>query len=135
MRLFQNSPYSFFFNKSFDFYNVSKGSPSMFLIFCNKLYFQKVERDPPFTILKPLRFLSLRYSSDFSRSRLVHHNHTMTSYDPPFPSVGVNLGAWRTRRRAQEGEHFVSQVFIKSRSSSVYSSRAGMDNNCLCIRV
>ena len=50
-----------------------KGPPSFFLIFCNKLDFQKVERVPPCTILKTLRFLSLRYSADFRRSRLVFH--------------------------------------------------------------
>ena len=42
-----------------------KGPPSIFLIFCNQLEFHKVQRVPPFTIL------SLRYSADFSRSRLV----------------------------------------------------------------
>ena len=48
-----------------------KGPPSIFLMFCNKLDFQKVERVPPYTIFKTLRFLILRYSVDFRRSRLV----------------------------------------------------------------
>ena len=42
-----------------------KGPPSMFLIFCNQLEFHKAQRVPTFTIL------SLRYSADFGRSRLV----------------------------------------------------------------
>ena len=55
---------------NFEFF-VAKGSLFNFLIFCNKLDFQKAERVPPFTILKPSPFLSLRYSADFRRSRLV----------------------------------------------------------------
>ena len=47
------------------FFNVSKGSPFNFLKFCNQLEFHKAQRVPPFTIL------SLRYSADFGRSRLV----------------------------------------------------------------
>ena len=77
MRLVQNSHFSFFlqnfFKNVFEFHQMSpKGSPS-FLIFCNKLDFQKVERVPLFTIIKTLRFLSLRYSADFRRFRLVRH--------------------------------------------------------------
>ena len=45
--------------------------PSIFKIFCNKFDFQEAQRVPPFTILKTLHFLSLRYSADFSRSCLV----------------------------------------------------------------
>ena len=67
MRLFQNSHFSFFFSKIID---NSKGSPFNFLIFCNKLDFQK-PKGSPFTILKTLRFLSLRYSAEFGHSRLV----------------------------------------------------------------
>ena len=59
---------NFFLNRIF---SVAKVLPSIFLIFCNKLDFQKVEKVSPFTILKSLRFLSLRYSADFRRSRLV----------------------------------------------------------------
>ena len=33
--------------------------------------FSESRNRPPFTILKTLRFLSLRYSADFRRSRLV----------------------------------------------------------------
>ena len=75
MRLFQNSHFSFFedFSKFFRiFLMTSKGPPfKFFLIFCNKLDFQKLETFPLFTILKTLRFLSLRYSADFRRFRLV----------------------------------------------------------------
>ena len=59
MRLFQNSKVS------------PKGSHFIFKIFCNNLDFQKAERVLPFTILQTLRFLNLRYSADFRRSRLV----------------------------------------------------------------
>ena len=34
--------------------------------------FSKSPKSPPFTILKTLRFLSLGYSADFRRSRLVN---------------------------------------------------------------
>ena len=40
--------------------------PSIVFILCNQLEFHKAQRVPPFTIL------SLRYSADFGRSRLVH---------------------------------------------------------------
>ena len=55
----------------FDFFLSPKGPPSSFLIFCNRLDFQKVERVPPLTNFKNCAFLSLRYSADFRRSRLV----------------------------------------------------------------
>ena len=45
--------------------------PSTFSIFCNKLDLKK-SKGPPFTILKTLLLLSLRYSADFRRSRLVY---------------------------------------------------------------
>ena len=48
-----------------------KGRSFIFLIFCNKLDFEKAQGVPPFTILKTLRFLSLGYGADFRRSRLV----------------------------------------------------------------
>ena len=48
-----------------------KGRSFIFLIFCNKLYFQKAQRVLPSTILKTLRFLSFGYGADFRRSRLV----------------------------------------------------------------
>ena len=51
-------------------------SPSIFL-FSNKLEFQKALRVPLFTILKTSRFLNLRYSADFGRSRLVNFVHTV----------------------------------------------------------
>ena len=57
-----------------DFFRIflsPKDPPSVFLIFCNKLDFQKA-RSPHFTILKTLRFLSFRYSTDLRRSRLFY---------------------------------------------------------------
>ena len=64
--------------ETFDLF-VAKGPPSFFLIFCNKLDFQKVQMVSPFTISKTLRFLSLRYSADFRRSRLVFSFHCLVS--------------------------------------------------------
>ena len=62
-------------------------------MFCNRIYGNKAQRVPPFTIFgtmrhflnekiqkfqvffqkSPLRFLSLRYSADYRRSRLVNY--------------------------------------------------------------
>ena len=68
MRLFQNTNFRFFF----EFLKcLQRVLPLIFFIFCNKLDFQKAERVHLFTILKTWRFLSLRYSADFKRSRLV----------------------------------------------------------------
>ena len=64
----------FHFWKILNFRNFSmspKGRSFIFLIFCNKLDFQKAQRVTPSTILKTLRFLSLGYGADFGRSRLV----------------------------------------------------------------
>ena len=71
-REYRVPPLNFFRHCSafFRIFLSPKGPPSNFLIFCNKLDFQKVEI--PFTISKTLRFLSLRYSADFRRSLLVH---------------------------------------------------------------
>ena len=52
VRLFQKSHFSFFrkfFQKNFRIFLLS---PSIFLIFCNRLDFQKAERVPPSTSLK-----------------------------------------------------------------------------------
>ena len=62
----QNSQFFFFLQKIL---NASQWSP-LFSIFCHKLEFQKAQRVPSVTILKTLRFLSLRYSAGFGRSRL-----------------------------------------------------------------
>ena len=57
--LFKNLIFSDFFLKS------PKGPPLTFFIFCDQLEFHKAQSVHPFTIL------SLRYSADFGRSRLV----------------------------------------------------------------
>ena len=88
----QNSHFSFFFRKlkktlkkKSKFYCLRRVPPSICLIFCNKLDFQKARRVTPFTGLKPLRFLSLRYSADFRRSRLVlRQTKELTLYVPLF---------------------------------------------------
>ena len=54
-----------------------KSPPSSFLIFCNKLDFRKVERVPPFTILKSLHFLSLRYTPTLRRFGLVYNRNLL----------------------------------------------------------
>ena len=64
-RVFQHYVSKFSF-----FVVVSKGSPSFFRYFATNCIFKK-PKGSPFTILKTLRFLSLRYSADFRRSRLV----------------------------------------------------------------
>ena len=73
MRLFQNSHFLFrkFSRKFLKIFFMSPKGPS-FNVFdiLQQTGFEKVER-PPFTILKTLRLLSLRYSADFRRSRLV----------------------------------------------------------------
>ena len=60
--LFKNLTFCFFFRTFFK-------SPFFFSTFATNWSFKK-PNGPPFTILK-LRFLSLRYSSDLGRSRLV----------------------------------------------------------------
>ena len=64
----ENSQFSFFFN----FFDVSKGPPIFFHIF-QQTGVSKCPKGVPFTILKTLRFLSLRYSADIGRSRLVEN--------------------------------------------------------------
>ena len=76
-RMSKNSkgpPFTFFgpvtlfnnhFLRFFQNFCLQKVPLSIFFIFCNKLEFHKARRVPPFTIL------SLRYSADFARSRLV----------------------------------------------------------------
>ena len=49
----------------------------VFFIFCHQLEFHKTQRVPPFTIL------SLRYSADFGRSRLVEIVVVNTTVDTP----------------------------------------------------
>ena len=57
----------------------------------NKLEFQKAQRITPFTIFKTLRFLSLRYSADFGRSRLVSQ-HRVPNSSLPVSSILHILG-------------------------------------------
>ena len=88
-------------------FNCLKRVPlSSFLIFCNRIYVNKAQRVPPFTFFgtmrhfpkeknskisslkkNVLRFLSLRYSADFRRSRLVYFfrpTKALTLYVPLF---------------------------------------------------
>ena len=60
--LFKNHILKFFWAI---FLSPQRVPPSIFFIFCHQLEFNKTQRVPPFTIL------SLRYSADFGRSRLV----------------------------------------------------------------
>ena len=78
MRLLKILIFSFLLENFKFFRNFSmspKGRSFIFLIFCNKLDFQKAQRIPS-TILKTLRFLSLGYGADFRRSRLVFRQTT-----------------------------------------------------------
>ena len=73
----------------------------VFLIFCSKLKFQKAQRVSPSTILKTLHFLSLRYSADFRRSRLVSFKGAITK-------TVLCLFAVQTMRSSKlKGFHFV----------------------------
>ena len=58
----QKSHFNFFWEF---FSSPQRAALQFFFIFCNQLEFHKARRVPPFTIL------SLRYSADFGRSRLV----------------------------------------------------------------
>ena len=64
--LFKNLNFIFFSEK---FQNSLKGPFLIFFIFCNQLEFHNAQRVAPFTIL------SLRYSADVGRSRLVNILH------------------------------------------------------------
>ena len=55
-------------------FNVSKGIDPLFILW-NKLEFLKAQKVHLFTILKTSRFLNLRNSADFGRSRLVFYNY------------------------------------------------------------
>ena len=66
------SKFSFFvffskiFSKNFsNFFNVSKGSPSIFLIFCNKLDFQKAQMVSPFYFFGTMRLFQNSHFSFF----------------------------------------------------------------------
>ena len=61
----QKSHFHFFWK----FHKVPKGSHFNFFLICNQLEFHKAQRVPPFTTL------SLRYSANFGRSRLVFVFH------------------------------------------------------------
>ena len=55
----------------FEIVSISKGSPFKFFDILQQSEVSKSPKGPPFTIFKTLRFLSVRYSADFRRSRLV----------------------------------------------------------------
>ena len=81
VRLFKILIFCFFFEnlKKIEISLSSKDPPSIYLIFCNKLDFQKARRVPLLQVQK-LRFLSLRYSADFRRSRLVYEEQMVRIY-------------------------------------------------------
>ena len=54
-----------------EFLMSPKGSPLIFLVSCDKLDFQKPKWSLLFYYFKNLALLSLRYNTDFGRSRLV----------------------------------------------------------------
>ena len=74
----QNSNFSFFFRKLKNSnlkknrkFLCPKGPPFNLFDILQQTGFSKIPKGPPFTGLKTLRFLSLRYSSDLRRFRLV----------------------------------------------------------------
>ena len=69
----RNSHFSFFFEnkKNWKICLSPKGLPFNLFDILQQTGFSKSPKGPPFTGLKTLRFLSLRYSADFRRSRLV----------------------------------------------------------------
>ena len=67
----------------FEIFFVAKGSPFKFFDILQQTRFSKSRKGPPFTILKTLRFLSLRYSADFRRSRLVESCFRSKAYRTP----------------------------------------------------
>ena len=73
MRLFKILIFHFFseIEKKSKFFLSSKGPPFNLFDILNQTGFSKNPNDPPFTSLKTMRFLSLGYSADFRRSRLV----------------------------------------------------------------
>ena len=74
MRLFKIFNFRFFLQKKIkknSIFFVSERSLFKFFDILQKTGFSKTPKGPPFTGLKTLRFLSLRYSDDFRRSRLV----------------------------------------------------------------
>ena len=69
MRLFRNSHFSFFRK----FFIISEGSPFQFFDILQQTGLSKSWKGPPFTISKPLHFLSFGYSADFRSSRLFNN--------------------------------------------------------------
>ena len=63
---------------------------SIFLLFCNKLDFQKAQSVPLLQFKKTLRFLSHRYSADLRRSRLAFLFFRQTSTLVPLFSTDFN---------------------------------------------
>ena len=103
-----------FFRK---FFNVPKGSPFEFLIFCNGMFVDKSRRVPTFTffgtmrlLLKKfffqkfqffskksvLRFLSLRYGADFRRSRLVSSDYNPHTDRSTFLTILTILNSYNS---------------------------------------
>ena len=68
-----------FFFENFNFFEIfqclQRVPPSIFFDILQQTGFSKSTKGPQFTILKTLRCLSLRYSADFRRSRLVYINN------------------------------------------------------------
>ena len=100
--LFKNHILKYFLG---NFLKSLKGPPSIFFIFCNQLEFHKAQRVPPFTFfdtvtlfnsfffifchqlefhktqrVPPFTILSLRYSADFGRSRLVNQLYSFNVF-------------------------------------------------------
>ena len=73
---------------------VSKGSPFNFDIL-QQTGFSKSPEGPPFTGLKSLRFLNLRYTADFRRPRLCSDKkcHTLTVISYIYSTTDLTLNS------------------------------------------
>ena len=60
---------------------MSPKSPPSFFDILHQIGFSKSRTGPPFTILRTLRFLSLRYNADFRRSPLVPMKTRILNYE------------------------------------------------------
>ena len=76
MLYFPRPPFRLFFEN----FQCLQRPPSIVLIFCDKLDFQKAQR-VSFMVLKTLLFLSLRCSADFRRSRLVYLGWSIDAFN------------------------------------------------------
>ena len=100
--------FSFFFEKIF---YVSRGSHFIFFKFCNNLLLQKPKESSPFTIVKTLRFLSLRYSAVFGLTQKKNFSDFHFSF---FVKFQIDFKHFRVTHRASRYRKIsTSSCFLK----------------------